>query len=190
MKALSVSGSIFMAALLSTGGAFAQSSGSSKSGTIHPDASGKSVGVGGSQSERTGESGVPLPKGSPQSGTVDIGKSSAGATESSTGMRGNTGNIRAVQQALKDKGYDPGPVDGVVGSRTKEAIKSFQTASNIRPSGSLNAETVEKLGVQSDSQSSSRSSSGSMGSREKMKSSDTTVGKDTDQPNQPASKNR
>src|SRR5262245_27044957 len=171
MKALSISGSIFIAALLSTGAVFAQSSGSSKSGTIHPDASGKSSGVGGSQSERTGESGVPLPKGSPQSGTVDMGRiSSSGTSESSGGMHGNASNIKAVQQALKDKGYDPGPVDGVVGSRTKEAIKSFQTASNIRATGTINAETAEKLGVQTDSQSSSRSSSGSMGSRESSKS--------------------
>lgn len=190
-KALLTSGAILMAAWMTSGGVFAQSTGTKKGDTINPDVSGPGASKGGSQSQRTGESGVPLPKGSPQSGTVEMGKSRAGSSDAgTTGARG-TMNNKGVQQALKDKGYDPGPVDGVMGARTKDAIKSFQTASNLQATGNINAETAQKLGVQSSSsQSLGGSSSKSAAPRDNVKSSDTTIGKDTDQPNQTPSKSK
>ena len=39
--------------------------------------------------------------------------------------RGST-NIKEAQQALKDKGYDPGPVDGVMGMKTKKRSNHFR----------------------------------------------------------------
>lgn len=81
---------------------------------------------------------------------------------------GTTENVRGVQQALKDKGHDPGPVDGVMGRRTADAIKSFQTASKLKPTGSLNAETAEKLGVQT----SASQKMGSTTSRDMVKERD------------------
>jgi hypothetical protein len=205
-------GSIVVAGLMATGAGWAQTdsgkagTGSGTGQTIHPSPKGSE---GGSRSERSGESSVPLPKGSPQSGTVDMGKSggTTGSTGSgSSGMSGSSGtamsnhgssNIKEVQQALKDKGYDPGPIDGVMGAKTKEALKSFQSASNLSATGTLNSETAQKLGVQSSSSSAGSSSSmgtgksgsssskgsGSMRSNDTRSSSDTTKGKDTDQPN-------
>ena len=184
-KALLTSGAILMATCITSSVVFAQSTGTKKSDTINPPVSGPGATKGGSQSERTGETGVPLPKGSPQAGTVEMGKSKAGGSDATTGGRGAMSDVRGVQQALKDKGYDPGPVDGVMGARTKDALKSFQTGSNLQATGNINAETAQKLGVQSG-----RSSSGPAASRDNMKSSDTTVGKDTDQPNQTPSKNK
>jgi peptidoglycan hydrolase-like protein with peptidoglycan-binding domain len=203
---LLIAGSVLAAAWMTTGTAMAQSSSSgSSSGSaqstkeVHPSAN---ASKGASKSERADETGTPLPKGSPYAGTVDKGKSSSvdsgmstngsqSARGSSSTSRmaqgGSAANIKEAQQALKDKGYDPGPVDGVMGSKTKEAIKSFQSASNLQSTGTLDAQTAEKLGVHSAS-STSRSSSSS--SRDNMKASDTTVGKDTDQPNQTPSKNR
>ena len=29
-----------------------------------------------------------------------------------------SGDVRSAQQALRDKGFDPGPIDGVMGPRT------------------------------------------------------------------------
>ena len=172
---LLISGSILAAAWMTSGVAFSQTSGS-KSEKINPDVSGSK---GGSQSERTGESGVPLPKGSPSSGTVEKGKSAdTGSAASGRGHASMT-NVKEVQQALKAKGYDPGPIDGVMGGKTKEALKSFQSASNIKSTGTLDSETSQKLGVQA-------AGSASMPRTETKKSdSNTTVGKDTDQPNQP-----
>jgi hypothetical protein len=206
-------GSVVVAGLMSTGAGWAQSTDSGKSGTssgtgqtIHPSPKGSE---GGSRSERSGESGVPLPKGSPQSGTVDMGKSGGStgtgsgmsSSSGSSGMSGSSGtamsnrgssNIKEVQQALKDKGYDPGPIDGHMGAKTKEALKSFQSASNLSATGTLNSQTAEKLGVQSGSSSSmgsgkssssSTSGSGSMRSNDTRSDSNTTKGKDSDQPN-------
>ena len=189
-KTLLISGSLLTAAWMITGIGFAQQTGPGKRDTINPDVSGPGASKGGSQSERSGESGVPLPKGSPQAGTVEMGKSAGKSSDmSNTGKRGASANVKDVQQALKDKGHDPGPIDGAMGARTKEALKSFQSASNLKATGTLNAETAEKLGVQSGSSTSSgRATTAPAASREKMKSGDTTVGKDTDQPNQPPSK--
>ena len=45
--------------------------------------------------------------------------------------------IRDAQQALKDKGFDPGPVDGVNGPATRSAVKKYQTQQNITADGRL-----------------------------------------------------
>jgi murein L,D-transpeptidase YcbB/YkuD len=56
--------------------------------------------------------------------------------------------IMKVQEALKAKGQDPGPVDGSMGPKTRAAIKAFQEASGIKASGRLDKQTAEKLGVE------------------------------------------
>jgi peptidoglycan hydrolase-like protein with peptidoglycan-binding domain len=61
---------------------------------------------------------------------------------------GNRDHVKAVQQALKDKGHDPGPVDGVMGAKTKAALREFQKAQGMKESGSLDNETMTKLGVE------------------------------------------
>jgi peptidoglycan hydrolase-like protein with peptidoglycan-binding domain len=61
------------------------------------------------------------------------------------------GDIKRVQEALKEKGHDPGPVDGILGPRTSEALKQFQQANGIEATGTLNAETKAKLGLDAQS---------------------------------------
>ncbi|MCL4115890.1 UNVERIFIED_CONTAM: hypothetical protein GTU68_053513 [Idotea baltica] len=53
---------------------------------------------------------------------------------------------RQVQQALKDKGYDVGAVDGVIGAGTKAQLVKFQRDNNL-PIGALDIETLKALGV-------------------------------------------
>lgn len=55
--------------------------------------------------------------------------------------------IQAVQQALKDKGFDPGSVDGVNGSATRAAIKKFQAQQNLTADGRLGPKTLDALGI-------------------------------------------
>jgi peptidoglycan hydrolase-like protein with peptidoglycan-binding domain len=55
--------------------------------------------------------------------------------------------IRDAQQALKDKGFDPGAVDGVNGPATRSAIKKYQAQQNIAPDGVLGPKTLDSLGV-------------------------------------------
>jgi hypothetical protein len=54
--------------------------------------------------------------------------------------------IMEVQQALKNKGYDPGPLDNVMGARTKAALIQFQKDNGL-PVGNLNVETLRALGI-------------------------------------------
>lgn len=46
-----------------------------------------------------------------------------------------------VQECLQAAGYDPGPVDGVIGPRTIAAVRAFQGDHGIRVSGIVDAET-------------------------------------------------
>lgn len=51
----------------------------------------------------------------------------------------------AVQQALTDLGYNPGPVDGAMGGRTRIAIRAFQTAVNLTANGEVSMELAMAL---------------------------------------------
>ncbi|UXX83795.1 peptidoglycan-binding domain-containing protein [Roseovarius pelagicus] len=45
--------------------------------------------------------------------------------------------IRAIQDALRQRGFDPGPSDGIVGPRTRFAIRSFQKSRAAPETGEL-----------------------------------------------------
>lgn len=64
------------------------------------------------------------------------------------GSARSSAKVRAAQEALKAEGHDPGPIDGVIGPRTQEALRSFQKQENLRETGRLDQQTIEKLGVQ------------------------------------------
>jgi len=53
--------------------------------------------------------------------------------------------IKKVQRALRNAGFDPGPVDGKSGKRTKAAIIEFQTANDLKPDGKVGQKTWQKL---------------------------------------------
>jgi hypothetical protein len=56
-----------------------------------------------------------------------------------------SGNVRSAQQALQEKGFDPGPVDGVMGAKTTAAIKEFQQKNNLTVTGTLDTDTRDRL---------------------------------------------
>ena len=56
--------------------------------------------------------------------------------------------LRQVQQTLQSRGFQAGPVDGVMGPATQRAIRSFQRAENLEVTGQLNSRTLVALGVQ------------------------------------------
>jgi len=55
-------------------------------------------------------------------------------------------NVSLVQQKLKRLGYYHGDVDGNMGSQTAAAVRRFQVAEKLRPTGTLDEETLLKLG--------------------------------------------
>jgi len=55
-------------------------------------------------------------------------------------------DVRGAQEALRDKGFDPGPVDGVMGPRTAAAVRDFQSKEGLSATGQLDADTRARLG--------------------------------------------
>ncbi len=56
--------------------------------------------------------------------------------------------VREAQRALRDLGYRPGPLDGIVGPRTKQALARYQQAEQIQVTGRLDSETMVRLDIQ------------------------------------------
>jgi formylglycine-generating enzyme required for sulfatase activity len=58
-------------------------------------------------------------------------------------------NIFRVQMLLNDLGYDPGPIDGVMGRKTRAAIEDFQRSNGLSVDGAVTDTLLEVLkGVQ------------------------------------------
>ena len=53
--------------------------------------------------------------------------------------------IRNIQAILNNNGYDAGTPDGIMGSRTRNAIIEFQKANGLLPSGEVDRALVDKL---------------------------------------------
>src|SRR5437773_5614375 len=63
----------------------------------------------------------------------------------------SSAEIRQGQMALKEKGHDPGPIDGIHGPRTSAALRAYQKAENIKVTGRLDADTESHLMGQASS---------------------------------------
>ena len=61
--------------------------------------------------------------------------------------KGSHAQVMGMQQALKDKGFDPGATDGVMGPKTTEALKAYQKSENLPTTGTMDGDTGAKLGV-------------------------------------------
>ena len=90
--------------------------------------------------------------------------SAVGSGSSASGQMSQD-QIKQIQQALKDKGHDPGPIDGNMNARTQQAIRDFQKSQKLTVTGTLDSSTASALGVTPPSSlGAGRSSSGSSGS--------------------------
>ncbi len=67
----------------------------------------------------------------------------------STNLRvGNRGQrVRQLQEILSRRGYNPGRIDGIFGSRTRDAIIAFQLSRGLRATGVADRQTLIALGV-------------------------------------------
>lgn len=68
------------------------------------------------------------------------GASSAAASDPRT---------RQLQQALRDRGFDAGPVDGIFGPRTRAAVREYQRANNMEVTGTPSSQMLSSLNVTS-----------------------------------------
>jgi len=110
-------------------------------------------------------------------GKSDTKSSTSGGALSGAGMSGNTERVKAVQQALKDQGHDPGAIDGVMGPKTQAALRDYQQKQGLKVTGRLDADTSAKLGVQKSSSAPSSTSPAASPSTSAPSSSDTKPSK-------------
>lgn len=54
-------------------------------------------------------------------------------------------NVADIQRALKARGYDPGLIDGVLGPKTRTAVKAFQKAHGLKVDGIVGPVTLGAL---------------------------------------------
>ena len=54
-------------------------------------------------------------------------------------------SIKKIQAALKNAGFDPGPIDGKSGPKTKKAIKEFQKSKGLTQDGEIGPKAWEEL---------------------------------------------
>jgi peptidoglycan hydrolase-like protein with peptidoglycan-binding domain len=55
-------------------------------------------------------------------------------------------DVRQIQQGLEKRGFSPGPIDGIYGPRTTEAVRNFQDRYGIKASGQVDNQTLFALG--------------------------------------------
>jgi peptidoglycan hydrolase-like protein with peptidoglycan-binding domain len=60
-------------------------------------------------------------------------------------------DVKKAQTSLSDKGFNPGPADGLLGPRTRASIRQYQRSEDLPVTGRLDAQTAGKLGVGSES---------------------------------------
>jgi peptidoglycan hydrolase-like protein with peptidoglycan-binding domain len=63
-------------------------------------------------------------------------------------QKGSKGDeVLDVQNRLKERGFDPGPIDGIFGSKTETAVRAFQEKHNLQVDGIVGPETGGALGM-------------------------------------------
>jgi len=54
-------------------------------------------------------------------------------------------DVMAAQARLRNLAYEPGPLDGIAGKRTRSAVSAFQVAEGVEVTGKLDQPTIDKL---------------------------------------------
>lgn len=99
--------------------------------------------------------------------------------------------IRVVQQVLIERGLLIGEADGVLGTRTREALITFQRQQGIQASGSIDTRTVSALGVSNKiSATQSQTTTGQGQANQQQPAQQGTTGQNTGQANAPAQQNQ
>lgn len=62
-------------------------------------------------------------------------------------LASETGTVRSVQQALNERGFNAGQVDGQWGPNTEDALRQFQQSKGLAPTGNLDQRTLDALNI-------------------------------------------
>lgn len=66
-------------------------------------------------------------------------------------MAQSTQTVRAAQEALKSKGFNPGPIDGIEGPLTHKATREYQQHEHLTANGRLDSATLDNLQIKETS---------------------------------------
>lgn len=62
-------------------------------------------------------------------------------------MGSRSDEVKSIQKILKSKGYYSGSVDGIFGTKTKNAVIAFQKDNGLKADGIAGAKTLKALGI-------------------------------------------
>ncbi len=80
-----------------------------------------------------------------QQGGQNAGQPDRQESPQSRAMNPSRSQIRMLQQALNRNGLNAGPVDGIMGDRTRQALQKFQSQNGLNASGQLDRQTIAAL---------------------------------------------
>ena len=73
-------------------------------------------------------------------------------SENVLSKKGSTGNeVIQIQKKLKNWGYYSGEIDGIYGSKTKNAVEKFQRKNGLKVDGIAGKKTLDAMGIQQSS---------------------------------------
>jgi peptidoglycan hydrolase-like protein with peptidoglycan-binding domain len=93
----------------------------------------------------------PAPPEQPSAADVTQRGATPGATASAAAAAAadlSLEQVRRIQQRLRELGFEPGPVDGIWGEQTRAALRAFQEARGLEPTGDPTEPTLAALGVE------------------------------------------
>jgi peptidoglycan hydrolase-like protein with peptidoglycan-binding domain len=80
-----------------------------------------------------------------QQGGQNAGQSDQQQRGPSPAMHPGRPQVRMLQQALNRNGLNAGPVDGIMGNQTRQALQKFQSQHGLNASGQLDRQTIAAL---------------------------------------------
>lgn len=72
---------------------------------------------------------------------------SSTSSTSTTKKSSTSSTVKKVQTALNKKGYDCGTADGIMGKKTKAALKKFQKDNNLTVDGKIGKQVKKALNI-------------------------------------------
>ena len=78
-------------------------------------------------------------------GGVRASERASPADDSVDGAAGQL--VQTVQEKLRDRGFDPGTIDGRTGPKTVQAIRAYQQSIGMKADGKIDMSLMERLGI-------------------------------------------
>ena len=104
---------------------------------------------GGDSSGASGTTGdLNAPQGQKSSSDVQDPTSGTSGTMAPAVANLSQEQVRRVQQRLVEFGHDPGTIDGIMGGRTRDALRSFQQSRGLEPTAEPDGRTLAELGAE------------------------------------------